>query len=193
MSDLAILRQTIYNYVPGCEQEVQDRRLMLEFLERNPDALLRSNRVAHFTASSWIVDTTGKQTILVYHTLYDSWSWTGGHADGDADLLAVALREAREETGLVQIEPVHSSPMSLEVITVEGHQKHGDYISAHIHLNLTYLLQAPLDQPIRICLEENQGVRWVERNRAISLSTEPKMIPIYQKLEQRTTQMLSIL
>ena len=79
---------------------------------------------------------------MAYHRLYDSWAWLGGHADGDRDLLAVALREVREESGLAEVHPVSEDLYSLEILTVDGHEKHGRYVSSHLHLNVTYLLEA---------------------------------------------------
>ena len=192
MSELAALEQTIRKYKPTCQQEAQDRQVMLNFLTAHPDCLLRSNRLAHFTASSWILDESHAYTLLVYHNIYRSWSWTGGHADGGADLLAVALREAREETGLTRVQPLRAAPLSLEIITVDGHIKKGRYVSSHLHMNLTYLLQAPLDQPVRSCPEENQGVRWVEREQAPLISSEPWMAGIYRKLNQQAAALLSL-
>ena len=94
------IRDEIAAFKPYNEQEEKDKVLILDFLDRNPDAFLRSNRLAHMTASAWIVNPARSKVLMVYHRLYDSWSWTGGHADGETDLLAVALREVREETGL---------------------------------------------------------------------------------------------
>ena len=93
------IRDEIAAFKPYNEQEEKDKVLILDFLDRNPDAFLRSNRLAHMTASAWIVNPARSKVLMVYHRLYDSWSWTGGHADGETDLLAVALREVREETG----------------------------------------------------------------------------------------------
>ncbi len=101
--------------------------------------LTRDDPVMHFTASSWIVSPDARQVLLVWHELYRSWSWTGGHADGEEDLLSVAMREAREETGLDEIRPVIPEIFSLEILGVAGHMKHGVYLSSHLHLNATYL------------------------------------------------------
>ena len=191
MSDLNTLRQHILTYQPSCQQEAADKELMLDFLSRNPDCLLRSNKLAHFTASSWILDESGQQCLMVYHNIYDSWSWTGGHADGEADLLAVAQKEAREETGLQELTAPLSTPLSLEILTVEGHIKKGRYVPAHLHLNLSYLLIASAQQPLHICPEENQAVRWFPKEQALDVSSEPKMRPIYQKLNQQSSQILS--
>ena len=94
------IREDIANYRPFNEQERRDKQVILDFLDNNGDAFLRSNLVAHMTASAWIVNPERTKTLLVYHRIFDSWSWTGGHADGEEDLLAVALREVREETGV---------------------------------------------------------------------------------------------
>ena len=79
--------------------------------------------------------------LMAYHNIYDSWAWTGGHADGEADFLKVAIREAMEETGITRVTPVTEDIFSLEVLTVDGHEKKGAYVSSHLHLNVTYLLE----------------------------------------------------
>ena len=117
--------EEIKKYRPCNAQEQRDQALILDFLEKNGDAFLRSNLLAHMTASSWIVNPERTKTLMVYHNLYDSWSWTGGHADGETDLLSVALREAREETGIEHVRPLSPEIFSLEVLTVDGHEKRG--------------------------------------------------------------------
>ena len=94
------IRSEIELFTPGCEQEQRDKAQMLSWLDSTPDPFTRANTVGHFSASSWIVSPDRQQVLLIYHNIYRSWAWTGGHADGERDLLAVALREAREESGL---------------------------------------------------------------------------------------------
>ena len=160
-----------------------DQALILDFLEKNGDAFLRSNLLAHMTASSWIVNPERTKTLMVYHNLYDSWSWTGGHADGETDLLSVALREAREETGIAHVRPVSPEIFSLEVLTVDGHEKRGAYVPSHLHMNVTYLLEAEESDTLHICREENSGVAWFSLEEALKASTEPWFVErIYKKL-----------
>lgn len=182
----------IEKYRPCNEQERHDQALILDFLNRNEDAFLRSNRLAHMTASAWIVNPARTETLMVYHKLYDSWSWTGGHADGETDLLAVALKEAREETGIVHVRPVSGEIFSLEVLTVDGHEKRGEYVSSHLHLNVTYLLEAEESDTLRICKEENSGVAWFTLEEALKASTEPWFVErIYKKLNGKLRMKLS--
>ena len=178
--------EQIKAYRPWNEQERQDQALILAFLERNPDAFYRSNLLAHMTASAWVVNPQRSKALMVYHRLYDSWSWAGGHADGEEDLLAVALREVREETGVQRLRPVTEDIYSLEVLTVDGHEKRGQYVPSHLHLNLTYLLEAEEDQPLRICEAENSGVAWFPLADALAASTEPWFGErIYKKLNEK--------
>ena len=178
--------EQIKAYRPWNEQERQDQAVILAFLDKNPDAFYRTNLLAHMTASAWVVNPQRSKALMVYHRLYDSWSWTGGHADGEEDLLAVALREVREETGVQRLRPVTEEIYSLEILTVDGHEKHGQYVPSHLHLNLTYLLEAAEDQPLRICEAENSGVAWFPLADALAASTEPWFIErIYKKLNEK--------
>ena len=94
------LREIIEAYTPCCAQEENDRRMMLQYLDMFPDVLLRANETAHFSASAWVVNPTHDRVLMIWHNIYKSWSWPGGHADGEDDLLSVALREVCEETGV---------------------------------------------------------------------------------------------
>ena len=165
--------EEIKKYRPCNAQEQRDQALILDFLEKNGDAFLRSNLLAHMTASSWIVNPERTKTLMVYHNLYDSWSWTGGHADGETDLLSVALREAREETGIEHVRPLSPEIFSLEVLTVDGHEKRGEYVPSHLHMNVTYLLEAEESDTLHICREENSGVAWFTLEEALKASSEP--------------------
>ena len=178
--------EQIKAYRPWNEQERQDQVLILDFLRKNPDAFYRTKLLAHMTASAWVVNPQRSKVLMVYHRLYDSWSWAGGHADGEEDLLAVALREVREETGIRRLRPVTEDIYSLEVLTVDGHEKHGQYVPSHLHLNVTYLLEAEEDQPLRVCEAENSGVAWFPQADALSASTESWFVErIYKKLNEK--------
>ncbi len=178
--------EEIKAYAPCCEQEARDKAVILDYLSKNPDSFYRSDPIAHMTASAWIVNRERTKVLMVYHRIYDSWSWTGGHADGEKDLLAVALREAREETGLRKVRAVSEKIYSLEVLTVDGHEKRGEYVASHLHLNVTYLLEADESEELRVCEEENSGVKWFTLDAALAASTEPWFVErIYKKLNDK--------
>lgn len=179
---------SLKNYTPYNEQESKDKEFMLSFIDTSKDVLNRSNIVAHFTASSWIVNKDRDKILMIYHNIYDSWSWTGGHADGDDDLCGVALKEAMEETGLKNIKAIDEEIYSIEVVTVDGHVKRGEYVSSHLHLNLTYLLEADDRDELVIKEDENSDIKWFSIVDAVEASTEPWMQDyIYKKLNKKLT------
>ena len=182
------LSEQIAAYTPWNEQEAHDKALLLQWLESGRDIYTRENAAAHLTASAWVVSPDRKQVLLVYHNLYRSWSWMGGHADGDRDLCQVALRETREESGLEDLTLVSPEIFSLESLTVDGHEKRGNYISSHLHLNVTYLLEADPSQPIRVKPDENSGVAWFPVEEVAGKVSEPWMMQrIYSKLMKKVT------
>ena len=136
------LLEQLKMYQPYNEQEENDKDVMLSLLEKETDIFFRENKSAHFTASAWLVNKEHTKVLMIYHNIYNSWAWTGGHADGEQDLLSVAIKEAKEETGVEKILPVIKDIFSIEILTVDGHIKRGSYVPSHLHLNVTYLLEA---------------------------------------------------
>ena len=163
----------IENYPPFNEQEEKDKALILGWISNNENAFSRENTVAHITASAWVVNKDRSKVLMVYHNIYNSWSWLGGHADGETDLLSVAIREVKEEAGISNVRPVSEEIFSLESLTVDGHVKKGNYVSSHLHLNITYLLEADSEEQVSVKADENSGVAWFSPEDALEKSTEP--------------------
>ena len=180
------LQTQLEQYHPFNEQEERDKKVMLKLLETQPDIFTRENEVAHFTASSWLLNREHTKVLMIYHNIYHSWSWTGGHADGEEDLLAVAIREAQEETGVKEIQTVDDAIFSIETLTVDGHEKRGRYVPSHLHLNVTYFLEADEAEVLRIKPDENSGVKWFSLEEALEACSEPWMVErIYKKLNNK--------
>ena len=127
---------------------------------------------------------------MVYHNIYNSWSWLGGHADGETDLLSVAVREVKEEAGISNVTPVSKDIFSVESLTVDGHWKNGKYVSSHLHFNATYLLEADSEEAVSIKADENSGVAWFAPEEALAKSTEPWFVEhVYTKLIEKAKQL----
>ena len=151
----------IENYEPYNEQEIKDKDLILKCIKLHDDILTRENTIAHITSSGYIVNKSRTKVLMIYHKIYKSWAWTGGHADGDSNLLHVAIKEAKEETGLKNVTPITENILGLDVLNVNGHVKKGKYISSHLHLSIAYLLEANEEDELIINEEETNGVKWI--------------------------------
>lgn len=176
----------IREYKPFNEQEERDREVLLRLLSGVEDVYSRENLTAHMTASAWVVNENRDKVLMAYHNIYHSWSWLGGHADGERDLLAVALREVGEESGVIHVRPLSEEIFSLEILTVDGHEKHGKYVPSHLHLNLTYLLEAREGDALSMKADENSGVAWFGLEEAVKASTESWFKErVYGKLNEK--------
>jgi len=177
------IRKLLNDYQPINEQEKKDKQLLLLACDTFDDVLTRKNEFMHFTASCFTINKAHTKVLCAYHNIYDTWGWCGGHADGDDDLLAVALRECNEETGAQNLKVLNNgNPISIENLPVESHYKNGKYVSSHLHMNVTYLFEADEAQPIRNAPAENRAVRWMPFDELISCAREPVMKRIYQKI-----------
>ncbi|MBU1094281.1 MAG: NUDIX hydrolase [Firmicutes bacterium] len=173
------------NYVPICEQEVQDKRAILQFIKLNNDCLLRSNLIAHITSSAIVVNKKMDKVLFIHHNIYNSWGWVGGHNDGNPNLLEVAIKEAIEETGVTHITPYNNEVLGIDVIYVENHIKNGKFIGDHLHLNATFLLIADENEKLIIKEDENSGVKWFYINDVVNHVTEERIKTVYIKLLSR--------
>ena len=179
------LIEQLEKYQPVNEQEEKDKSFIISCLKQFDNIFSRENNLAHMTASAWVVNKTHDKVLMAYHNIYDSWSWLGGHADGETDLLSSAMREVEEESGIHNINPVSEDIYSLEVLTVDGHIKRGKYVSSHLHLNVTYLLEADEDEALSIKPNENSGVKWIKIDELEKYSNEPYLIGVYRKIHKK--------
>ena len=172
-------------YVPYNEQEKEDVALIIKAEEIFGDILTRENKFCHLTSSAFVVNKEHTKVLCIYHNIYKSWSWVGGHADGDDDMLFVAQKETKEETSLKRFKVLSDMPISVEILPVKSHIRKGKYVSAHTHLNVTYLIEADESDAIHILEDENSNIVWLEFNELLGKSDEPYMIPVYEKIIEK--------
>ena len=177
--------QEIKSYVPQNKQEQQDKKVILDCIQMFPyNILTRDNEIAHITSSSLILNKTMCKTLFIHHNIRNTWAWTGGHADGDSNLLEVAMKEAVEETG-VNVTSISDKIASLDILTVAGHIKNGNYVNSHLHLSVAYLLMANEHDPLVIKPDETSGIEWFPVEKIAEDMFSQRDIYLYTKLLNR--------
>ena len=179
------LKEQIENYTTYDEQEEKDKEQFLKFMNTFDNVLTRDNVFGYFTASAFVVNKERTKMVVVYHNIYDAWIYPGGHADGEENLLSVAVREVEEETGLTKLKVLSDGIYGLQILTVDPHIKRGKYVASHVHLDCCFLLEADEKDLLRIKEDENSGVKWVDITLVNDLTNEEKMKPIYKKLNEK--------
>lgn len=178
-------KNLIKEYEPINEQERKDHELIIRCIDTFDDVLTRNNQICHMTVSSFVMNKERTHVLMAYHNLYDSWAWMGGHADGDADFFHVAKKELMEESGVKTANPISEKIVSLEVLNVLSHMKKGEFISSHLHLNVTYAFECDMNVELTVAEEENSQVGWITLEELEEKCDEPFMIPIYKKIIQK--------
>jgi len=175
--------ELIQEYNPANEQEAQDKKVILNYIEDyRHNVLLRDNKIAHITSSGFIMNKALDKVLLVHHNIRDAWAWTGGHMDGDEDLLYVSLKEAAEETGIIHLHPLTSQIATIDILPVFGHVKKSNYVNAHLHLSIGFVLIADENHEVRICPEENSGVEWFSIDHFTREYFDQSDVYLYNKL-----------
>ena len=172
----------IEKYNPVDEQEKKDKEIILDFINKNDDVLVRDNEKAHITSSGFIVNKLRTKVLMIHHNIYNSWGWTGGHADGDSDLIKVSIKEAKEETGIKEARPITNDICSIDILPVNAHIKRGKYVASHLHLSVAYILEADENEELVVKEDENSGVKWVDIDKVLDLTNEEYMKNVYKKL-----------
>lgn len=173
-------------YAAGDEREAVEQKIILEQIAAQGERILsRECEFAHMTASAIIVNKERTKTLMAFHKIYNSWAWTGGHADGENDFEAIARREAQEETGIEGLRLLRGGIASMEILPVWAHVKRGRQVPSHLHLNVSYLFEADDSLPLRVAQDENSAVGWIAIDELERRVSEPLMIPIYKRLLKR--------
>ncbi len=133
----------------------------------------------HATASAFVMNRDLTKVLFAYHKIYDSYAWLGGHADGETDLLAVALREAKEESSLAEVLPYSHIPVSVRLLPVRSHVKRGEQVPEHFHLDVCFCLIAEESSKIAPKTDENTSVAWLNAEKLSDYVKEKNMLPVY--------------
>lgn len=186
MNEKEMLIKQIESYVPFNEQEKKDKEVILKYLNDFDDIFDRTNEYAHVTSSAWAVNKERTKVLMIYHKIYDSWAWTGGHADGEKNPLETAIRELKEETGVKDVKVVNDNIFGLEMVCVNGHVKREKYVSSHEHINFTYLLEVDENETLVKKEDENLGVKWIDIDDLKNNVSEKWMLEnIYNKYNKK--------
>ena len=173
---------SIEEFVPSNEQERKDKEAILKYINMFDDILKRDNEIIHITSSGFVINKDKDKVLMVHHNIFNAWSLTGGHADGEENLLGVAISEIKEETGVKNIIPITNRIVSLDILPVLGHFRKGKYVSSHLHISVVYLVQADENEQVTIKPDENSAVKWIPISEIDIHSSESHMKKIYNKV-----------
>lgn len=182
------IKQELENYIPFNEQEIKDKEYFLKCIASFDDVLTRNNEFVHFSSSSLILNKEKTKMLVVYHNIYDGWVYPGGHADGEENLISVAIREAKEETGQ-DVKVLDNSIFAIQSCPVKCHIKKGNYISAHAHLDVVYIFEADEHKALSFRKDESKGIKWIPLEEAYSADIVDFIRPVNQKLIEKLNKM----
>lgn len=175
------LRKQIEGYMPFDDIEEEIKKYMIKWFDTFEDVLTRKNEFGHFASSAFVVNKDRTKMLVVYHNIYDAWIFPGGHADGEEDLLSVAVREVFEETGL-KTKVLDNSIFAISSSPIVGHIKRGKYVPAHTHLDVVYLLEADDKEQLSFREDESKGVKWITFEEAIGNDIVDFIRPVHKRL-----------
>lgn len=180
------LKRQIAAFLPPTPSQKEAKSRLLQALDKEGASLLtRENPQIHLTVGAFTLSPDFSKTLMVHHLIYNAFCWTGGHADGETDLLAKAMEETKEETGVSTLWQLSSDILGIYLLPVPAHEKKGKSIAAHHHFVVAYGLIAPEKQKLAVKPDENKAVAWFPVEEIPSRCTEQHMLPIYQELYEQ--------
>lgn len=178
------LKEQLEKYQPFDETEERIKEYQLNWINTFEDVLTRENEFGHFASSAFVVNKERTKMLVVYHNIYDAWIFPGGHADGEENLLSVAIREVEEETGL-KTKVLDESIFAISASPIVGHAKRGKNVPAHTHLDVVYLLEADDKETLTFREDESKGVKWISFDEAVGNNIVDFIRPVHKRLIEK--------
>lgn len=172
------LKERLAEYRGRWPEESETVAQFEAFIDFHPDCFQRSCRVGHITGSAWIVNRAGDRVLLTHHRKLARWLQPGGHCDGDPDTLKVALREAREESG-IEVRALDEAIFDLDVHLIPAREDE----PAHYHYDVRFLVQAKEDG-FRVS-EESRALAWVPADRVGVFTNDESVLRMARKWQGR--------
>lgn len=162
------------------DHEEEMRSEIIAFVEQHTDCFERSLFSGHITGSAMILDDSRTRTLLTHHHILDKWLQLGGHSDGDPDTLAVALREAVEESGLTSIVPEHDAIFDVDLHQIPARKNE----PKHIHYDIRFLFTANSNETLRIT-SESKDLAWIPLDKVQDYTEEESVLRMVRKITAR--------
>ena len=166
----------LIKYNPVDRQELQFKTKMLEFIEAHTNCFDRELLVGHMTASAWLLNEDSSKALLMHHMKLDRWFQLGGHCDGETDLLAVAIKEAQEESGIENIVPVSTEIFDIDIHEIPARKDE----PAHDHFDVRFILKVEGDEKV-VQNRESKELRWIGKNKEELPTNNPSIVRMFNK------------
>lgn len=172
----ALLKKLLNKYNPTCREEVEFKKQIISFIENNVDCFERSLQIGHITASCWLLSKDKQSALLMHHAKLNQWFQLGGHCDGDSDVMAVAIKEAQEESGICEIIALSNDIFDIDVHLIPENSRE----KAHYHYDIRFLLKVAGDQAI-MQNNESKELRWFKKRRDELPTESPSVLRMFDK------------
>lgn len=177
---LSVKRQNLLvllqEYSPTKPEEVQFKNDMIVFVNTYENCFERSLEIGHITASAWLLNKDKSHALLMHHSKLNKWFQLGGHCDGIADVLAVALKEAQEESGIENIVPVSKKIFDIDIHLIPANPREKE----HYHYDVRFLLTVVGDEQV-VQNSESKELRWIAQNRSQLPTDSPSVVRMFEK------------
>ena len=167
-------------YNPIAPEEIECKERMIAFINEHEDCFERSLEKGHITGSCWLLSRDESQALLLDHKKLNQWLQLGGHCDGDPDVLAVALKEAQEESGIMYIIPVSTKIFDIDIHPIPENPKE----KAHYHYDVRFLLKVDSDEPA-VGNRESKELRWITKDSNLLPTQNPSIVRMFNKWVSR--------
>jgi 8-oxo-dGTP pyrophosphatase MutT (NUDIX family) len=172
----------LQEYIPEDHEDFSIEKEIAAFVRTHKNCFDRSLAVGHITASAWLLDHTETKALLMLHTKLGLWVQCGGHCDGNSDTLSVAIKEAKEESGLMHIVPMSAKIFDLDIHKIPKSTKEEE----HLHYDIRFLLKAPFDEPL-IKNSESKALLWIDQEELLLPTQEKSILRMMRKWKARKT------
>lgn len=176
------LISSLTRYQPIDDSDLRQKERILNFVFETPDCFERTHLAGHITGSAWLIDKTGSRVLLTHHRKLNKWLQLGGHADGEADILEVARREAEEESGLTRIEAVSNEIFDVDIHAIPARSTE----PAHWHYDIRFAFRATASETIQIT-NESRDLQWVPLKSIATFNGENSLLRMAAKWDRFPT------
>lgn len=174
------LVKLLKKYNPTANEEIILKEQILSFVDQNINCFERSLEIGHITASCWLLNNDGSKALLLHHAKLNRWFQLGGHCDGNPDVLAVAIKEAQEESGIINIIPVDSNIFDIDIHLIPENSRE----KAHYHYDIRFLLQVVGNEEI-IKNRESKELRWIGKEIKALPTDNPSVVRMFKKWPEK--------